>query len=103
MQVVVSQPRAPLFRTFLDTQQYSDSSIAMYEAVFGPGFISPGGAVVSAELLSELQLRPSMRVLDVGCGIGGELLEGWATGVWVSGACLASIFAPSPRGVLISC
>jgi 2-polyprenyl-3-methyl-5-hydroxy-6-metoxy-1,4-benzoquinol methylase len=39
--------------------------------VFGRGFISPGGAALSAQLLQELGLAPGLRVLDVGCGIGG--------------------------------
>jgi hypothetical protein len=69
--VVTPEPRPPLHRTFLDTQQYSDTSIALYERIFGRGFISPGGLTVSTQLLSALGLQPGMRLLDVGCGIGG--------------------------------
>jgi hypothetical protein len=71
-QVLTPHPRPGLYRTFLDTQQYSDTSIAQYERVFGRGFISPGGEEASATLLQQLQLTPGVRVLDVGCGIGGE-------------------------------
>jgi hypothetical protein len=48
-------------------------SIALYEAVYGRGFVSPGGQRVSSQLLDGLQLQPGMRLLDVGCGIGGAL------------------------------
>lgn len=65
-------PRPPLHRTFLDSQQYSDRGIALYEAAYGRGFVSPGGAAKSAELLAGLRLAPGERVLDVGCGIGGS-------------------------------
>jgi cyclopropane fatty-acyl-phospholipid synthase-like methyltransferase len=71
-QMMTPHPRPTLNRTFLDTQQYSDTSIAQYERVFGRGFISPGGEEASAKLLQELQLTQGLRVLDVGCGIGGE-------------------------------
>lgn len=74
-QVHTPQPRPPLHRTFLDTQQYSDTSIAQYERVFGRGFISPGGQQISASLLDELQLTEGLKVLDVGCGIGGETVN----------------------------
>eukprot|EP00878_Enallax_costatus_P026825 GHUV01028827.1.p1 GENE.GHUV01028827.1~~GHUV01028827.1.p1 ORF type:complete len:438 (+),score=126.26 GHUV01028827.1:78-1391(+) len=70
--VVTPVPRPPLYRTFLDTNQYSDRSIALYEAVYGQGYLSPGGADKSAQLLDSLRLKASMRIIDVGCGIGGN-------------------------------
>ncbi|KAF6264581.1 S-adenosyl-L-methionine-dependent methyltransferase [Scenedesmus sp. NREL 46B-D3] len=70
--VETPRPRQPLHRTFLDTHQYSDASIALYEAVYGRGFVSPGGQQLSARLLDGLQLQPASRLLDVGCGIGGN-------------------------------
>ncbi|WIA44324.1 hypothetical protein OEZ86_007114 [Tetradesmus obliquus] len=70
--VETPHPRPPLYRTFLDTQQYSDASIALYEAVYGRGFVSPGGQRVSQQLLDSLELQPGMTLLDVGCGIGGN-------------------------------
>lgn len=76
-QVHTPQPRAPLYRTFLDSQQYSDTSIAQYERVFGHGFISPGGQEVSGAFLAELQLSEGMKVLDLGCGIGGKHICLW--------------------------
>jgi 2-polyprenyl-3-methyl-5-hydroxy-6-metoxy-1,4-benzoquinol methylase len=64
-------PRPPLYRGFLDGGQYSRSGIALYQAAYGDGFVSPGGADMAAELLAQLQLKPGQQLLDVGCGIGG--------------------------------
>nr|XP_060614153.1 uncharacterized protein LOC132764257 [Anolis sagrei ordinatus] len=56
---------------FLDTEQYAARSIRRYEWIFGPGFVSTGGLRTTKELLELLNLKPSQKVLDVGCGIGG--------------------------------
>ncbi|XP_062821194.1 uncharacterized protein LOC134294345 [Anolis carolinensis] len=56
---------------FLDNEQYAARSIRRYEWVFGPGFVSTGGLRTTKELLEMLNLKPSQKVLDVGCGIGG--------------------------------
>merc|ERR1712137_738323 len=37
------KPNSNSFQLFLDTQQYSNRSIARYEKVFGDGYVSPGG------------------------------------------------------------
>ncbi|XP_042297128.1 phosphoethanolamine N-methyltransferase 1-like [Sceloporus undulatus] len=60
------------FQTFLDNEQYAVRSIRRYEWIFGPGFVSTGGLSTTKELLNLLSLKPSQKVLDVGCGIGGS-------------------------------
>eukprot|EP00775_Hariotina_reticulata_P003093 gene3093-3372_t len=56
-------------------KQYSDRSIALYERVYGRGFVSPGGAEKAAEILQQLHLQPGMKVLDVGCGTGDATFD----------------------------
>jgi len=58
----------------LDTGQYTLDSIGKYEAVYGRGFVSPGGRETALECISELGLAPCDRVLDVGCGLGGAAI-----------------------------
>ncbi len=63
------------FQAFLDTQQYSKKGILVYEKIFGRTFVSTGGAKTTTELCDKHlgdHLRPGMKVLDVGCGIGGS-------------------------------
>jgi phosphoethanolamine N-methyltransferase len=55
----------------LDSGQYSRQEIEKYEAVYGRNFVSPGGKATAQEFIALLELKPGMRVLDVGCGIGG--------------------------------
>ena len=58
----------------LDGGQYSPDSIRKYEAIYGPNFVSPGGQATALAVLSLVELTPGMRVLDVGCGLGGAAL-----------------------------
>ena len=53
--------------------QYSRTSILRYEMIFGEHYVSTGGAATTEDLCSRLgsSLRPGVRVLDVGSGIGG--------------------------------
>lgn len=62
---------ARLSSKYFDQQQYAKSGIASYELVYGRNFISPGGREASAEFLKLLGIRSGMKVLDIGCGIGG--------------------------------
>ncbi|HEX8200380.1 MAG TPA: methyltransferase domain-containing protein [Isosphaeraceae bacterium] len=53
--------------------QYSRTGILRYESIFGAGYVSTGGHETTESLCSRLgdALRPGVRVLDVGSGIGG--------------------------------
>jgi phosphoethanolamine N-methyltransferase len=53
--------------------QYSRTGILRYEKIFGAGYISTGGPETTDYLCAKLgpALRPGVRVLDVGSGIGG--------------------------------
>lgn len=44
VQVVSDKACSNDFRNFLDTQQYNTNGILRYERIFGPGFVSTGGA-----------------------------------------------------------
>lgn len=48
MQVVTEKPRSNDFRSFLDSQQYSQTGILRYERIFGKGFVSTGGAATTS-------------------------------------------------------
>lgn len=62
----------PVTGKFLDSEQYSESSIRAYESIYGRDFVSPGGAPMARELIRRLGLDPGSRVLDAGCGLGGS-------------------------------
>ena len=62
---------AKLSPQYFDERQYAKSGIASYELVYGRNFISPGGKQTSAKFLKLLGLRSGMKVLDIGCGLGG--------------------------------
>lgn len=53
--------------------QYSDGVVAGMQMVYGEGFLSPGGPGEVAQLLAGLD-PAGMRVLDIGCGLGGFAL-----------------------------
>jgi len=42
-----------------------------YEKIFGRGYISTGGQTTTEKVQAKLTLKPGMKVLSVGCGIGG--------------------------------
>jgi len=60
-------------RTYDNNGQYSRTGILRYEKIFGAGYVSTGGPETTEYLCAKLgeALRPGVRVLDVGSGIGG--------------------------------
>jgi len=65
---------APAERPKFDNHgQYSRAGILRYEMIFGADYVSTGGAATTDVLCNQLgtSLRPGVRVLDVGSGIGG--------------------------------
>ncbi len=56
----------------LDAGQYTREGIQKYEKIFGKHFISTGGLDSTREIVKLLNLKPGMKVLDVGSGIGGS-------------------------------
>lgn len=65
-------PAEAMTQEMLDSSQYAVESIRLYEAVFGEDFVSPGGRDMARELITQMELKPGSRVLDVGCGLGGN-------------------------------
>jgi phosphoethanolamine N-methyltransferase len=70
-----------------DGALYDGRMIAMLEAVWGQGFLSPGGRAEVARLLSGVSLA-GCSVLDIGCGAGGvdialveDLAAAFVTGI----------------------
>ena len=56
----------------LDSSQYTRESILKYEAIYGRNFISTGGMESTRIIAPMLNLKPGMRILDIGSGIGGS-------------------------------
>ncbi|MDO8361404.1 MAG: methyltransferase domain-containing protein [Actinomycetota bacterium] len=52
------------------TQEYDDKLVAVLEALWGDGYLSPGGNDETALVLQGVELH-GQRVLDIGCGTGG--------------------------------
>ena len=53
-----------------DTPHYPPRMIAMLEAIWGEGFLSPGGPEEVARVVGTHSLA-GLSVLDIGCGAGG--------------------------------
>lgn len=54
--------------------EYDDDMIALLEAVWGEGFMSPGGTEEVDRILDGLDLT-GVTALDIGCGLGGATLH----------------------------
>jgi phosphoethanolamine N-methyltransferase len=52
------------------TQEYDDNLMTLLEAVWGEGFMSPGGVDEVDRYLEGVRLE-GLAVLDIGCGLGG--------------------------------
>jgi len=52
------------------TQEYDDNLMALLEAIWGEGFMSPGGVDEVDRYLNGIELT-GLSVLDIGCGLGG--------------------------------
>lgn len=59
---------------YLDTQQYDYNSVFRYETLYGSGFMSTGGRKLIEAVAAQVDLKAGARVLDVGCGLGGNML-----------------------------
>ena len=53
-----------------EDNEYSDEDLIEYEAIFGEGFLSPGGHEEVAKIVENVNLA-GKDVLDIGVGIGG--------------------------------
>ncbi|MDH3760200.1 MAG: methyltransferase domain-containing protein [Gammaproteobacteria bacterium] len=51
-------------------QEYDDNLMALLEAIWGEGYMSPGGNDEVDRYLAGIDLR-DLSVLDIGCGLGG--------------------------------
>lgn len=59
--------------SFEQTQAYDDQLVTLLEALWGKGYLSPGGDAETGLVLDGLDLKDK-RVLDIGCGTGGATL-----------------------------
>merc|ERR1712156_568645 len=61
-----------MLQAWLDQNQYTRKGILRYEAIFGKTWVSVGGESTTRQFVAHLDLKPGMKVLDIGCGIGGS-------------------------------
>lgn len=55
-----------------EKSRYNTRNILRSERMYGEGFQSPGKLAILEEFCSRLALRPGLRVLDIGSGLGGS-------------------------------
>ena len=55
-----------------EAQRYSRRNILRSEFMYGRGFQSPGGVEAVEAFCARLELRPGMRALEIGSGLGGS-------------------------------
>lgn len=66
------QNKKQKLQKWLDQHQYTRRGILMYERIFGDTYVSVGGEHTTRLFTEKLNLRENMKVLDIGCGIGGS-------------------------------
>jgi len=55
-----------------EADRYTRSSILRSERMYGEGFQSPGNIAAVASFCARLEMKPRMRILDIGSGLGGS-------------------------------
>jgi phosphoethanolamine N-methyltransferase len=75
--VTASHPQSASNPTYDNQGQYTRAGILRYEKVFGRGYVSTGGPGTTDILCERLgdSLKPGVRILDVGSGIGGAMFH----------------------------
>src|SRR5438105_7880764 len=58
-----------------EPDRYSRRNILRAEQMYGPGYQSPGQAEAVEAACAMLDLRPGMRALDLGSGLGGPAMH----------------------------
>jgi phosphoethanolamine N-methyltransferase len=73
----LAQPETRTTPVYNNNGQYTRTGILRYEKIFGAGYISTGGPATTDVLCDKLgsKLRPGVRILDVGSGIGGAAFD----------------------------
>jgi len=61
-----------MLQDWLDQNQYTRKGILRYEKIFGRTYVSVGGETTTSDFVEMLDLKPGMKVLDIGCGTGGS-------------------------------
>jgi phosphoethanolamine N-methyltransferase len=92
-----------------ETAEYDDTAIRFLEALWGEGYLSPGGPEEVDRVIAGLDLT-GRHVLDLGCGSGGIALHfidrhdaGHVTGFDVEGPVIAAAQARAARRELSDC
>src|SRR4051812_37630436 len=87
---------APVSASAADRAEYDETAIRFLAALWGEGYLSPGGPEEVDRVVAGLDLR-GKRILDIGCGSGGialHLIErhgaGHVTGFDVEGPVIAA-------------
>merc|ERR1712131_273911 len=56
-----------MLQEWLDQNQYTRKGILRYEKIFGRTYVSVGGETTTKDFVDMLDLKPGMKVLDIGC------------------------------------